>query len=315
MIERWVRFWDRREAPHSLALVRILVGLVLLWDLAGAAAGRLVPELWLPPPRGLGWLPEGDQLPLLVRLFGTSELVLEGLFVTAVVGALGVVLGLGLGPAAFACALATATLAHLTRDGERAIDVLLRIVLLVLGMSRADAMWSARAWLRRRRGKPLEVSIPAWPHQLLFFQLLWVYFSAAQNRGGEAWWPGGDFSALSRILSDPHFARLSPGWTRHVYPLTQLATILTMTFELASPLVVALTYFDRHPQTGGGFGAVTRRLHLRWVWIAVGVSLHLGIAATMRLGIFPYGMLALYPLLCHPDEIERLVRRCVPFAR
>src|SRR5689334_13147400 len=33
LIERWVAFWDRREAPYSLAVVRVLVGCTLLGDL------------------------------------------------------------------------------------------------------------------------------------------------------------------------------------------------------------------------------------------------------------------------------------------
>ena len=74
MIERWVAFWDRREAPHSLALVRILVGLVLLWDFLGIAFTGLVPELWLFPPGGLASLPEGGALPLVLGWFGASDL-------------------------------------------------------------------------------------------------------------------------------------------------------------------------------------------------------------------------------------------------
>jgi hypothetical protein len=35
---------------------------------------------------------------------------------------------------------------------------------------------------------------------------------------------------------------------------------------------------------------------------------HLGIALTMRLGIFPSAMLAMYPVLLLPDEVERARR-------
>jgi hypothetical protein len=315
MIERWVAFWDRREAPESLALLRILVGLVLAWDLAESALRGLIPALWQVPPRGIGLALPTSALPLVLRAFGTSDAVLEALFAVALLGALAVAVGFCLRPAAFGCALATAALAHLAPDGERAIDVLLRTAMLVLALSRADAVWSLSAWLRKRRGAPLERLIPAWPRQLLFLQLVWVYFSAAHNRGGDAWWPAGDFAALSRILSDPHFARFSPGWTGHVYPLTQLATLLTMAFELTSPLLLALTYCDRHSGAGGQVGALVRRFRLRWAWLGLGVCLHLGIAVTMRLGIFPFGMLALYPVLLHPDEVVLVLERCTRFAR
>jgi hypothetical protein len=47
----------------------------------------------------------------------------------------------------------------------------------------------------------------------------------------------------------------------------------------------------------------------------MGVAFHLGIAATLRLGIFPFGMLAIYPVLFHPYEIERAEARVVALFR
>jgi len=315
LIERWVAFWDRREAPTSLALVRLLVGLVLLVDLTGIAAAGLVPDVWLAPPRGLGWGALNDGAPGLLRWLGASPPGVTVLFAAATLGALGVVLGWALRPAALGCALAGASLAHLAPSSDRAIDQLLRVVLVVLAFSRADRAWSLRSVLRRRRGAEREALIPAWPRQLLFAQLVWVYFSAALNRGGVAWWPSGHFSALSNVLSEPHFAVFRPGWTRSVFPLTQLATALTMTFELGSPLLFALTFLDRHPGRGGLAGRLVCRLHLRFAFVALGVCLHLGIALTLRLGIFPYGMLALYPLFLHPDELSTGLARCRRVAR
>ena len=37
--------------------------------------------------------------------------------------------------------------------------------------------------------------------------------------------------------------------------------------------------------------------------MAVGVSLHVGIAVTMALGIFPFAMLAMYPAFLYPDQL------------
>ena len=82
-----------------------------------------------------------------------------------------------------------------------------------------------------------------------------------------------------------------------------------MLFELSAPLMLLWTWLDRSPGRGGRWGDAVRRLHVRWVWLLLGVSLHLGIALTMRLGIFPFAMLALYPVFVHPDELESLARR------
>ncbi len=42
------------------------------------------------------------------------------------------------------------------------------------------------------------------------------------------------------------------------------------------------------------------------MWIGLGVSFELGIAITLRLGDFPWGMLALFPVLLLPAELQRL---------
>ena len=305
---RWVAFWDRREGPESLALARLLVGSVLFADFAGMAGERLAPDFWLAPPSGLGWGAAVDATGF-VHALGTSPSWVTALWACALVGSLGVAVGLWLRPAALLCVAATALLGRLAPDGERAIDLLLRIVLIVLALSPADAVWSLASVRRRRLGRPPATSIPAWPRLLLFAQLVWVYSSAAQNRGGSEWWPAGGSVALARILSDPHFARFSPGWTAALDPLPRVATALTMLFELGSPLIIVFTFAERHPERLARFGRVVRRLRLRWVWLGLGASLHLGIALTLRLGIFPFGMLALYPLFVAPEELRAALER------
>jgi hypothetical protein len=44
---------------------------------------------------------------------------------------------------------------------------------------------------------------------------------------------------------------------------------------------------------------------VRWIWIGLGISFELGIAIGLRLGSFPFGMLALYPVLLVPEELAR----------
>lgn len=309
MIARWVAFWDRREGPESLALLRILVPLVILLDLGTTLSLGLLPGLWAPPPYGLGWVGPTDAAPPLTRILGASEATAALVAGLAVAGALLLMLGLFHRAGAVVLAFATAELARLAPDGERAVDILLRIAVLVLAFSRADACWSASAYLRARAGRAPVVEIPAWPRHLLFLQLVWVYFSAAHNRGGAAWWPWGDFAALSNVLSDPHYARFAPGWTAPVYPLTQAATALTMLFELGAPLLVPLTLIDRGALGAGRFGELLRRYRVRFVFLGTGVLLHLGIWLTMRLGIFSVGMLSLYSALLDPTEIRALLAR------
>jgi hypothetical protein len=206
-------------------------------------------------------------------------------------------------------ALATSQLAHLAPDGERAIDMLLRIAVLVLAFSRADACWSIAAWRRKRRGLPLLTEVPAWPRLLLFAQLVWVYSSAAHNRGGDAWWPRGQLSAIANILSDPHFTRFAPGWVEPIYVFTQAGTAVTMLFEFGSPLLFLWAWLDAAEGRGGRAGELVRRFQVKKLWLLLGVMLHASIAISMRLGIFSFGMLALYPAFFRPEEIAAAAGR------
>jgi hypothetical protein len=306
VIARWISFWDRREGPESLALARILVALVILIDLTSALLLGLVPDLWAPPPTGLGWVGLEATPPPLTRLFGASSATVLVVFVLAYASALLLLAGVVMLPAGALFAIASAELARLAPDGERGVDKLLRIAVMVLALSGADARFSLRSLLRARQGLPAIDSVPAWPRQLLFLELVWVYFSAAHNRGGPAWWPAGDFAALAHVLSDPHYARFAPGWTEAVYPLTQAATLVTMTFELLSPLLIAFAILD-HTRGGGRIGELVRRYHARFAYLAVLACLHVGILVTLRLGIFSLGMLALFPVFFDPAEIRRVL--------
>jgi uncharacterized membrane protein YphA (DoxX/SURF4 family) len=302
---RWVRFWDQRESQVSLCASRVLVGLALFGDLAYVELIGARSAAWAPPPVGLGWGALGAQPPLAARLFGADSETASLLFWIALVASLLFAIGALFRPSALVLVAALTERGHFAPDGDRGIDKLLRIVVVVLALSGASQRWSLDAWLARRLGRATREHAPAWPRYLLFAQLCWMYFSAAHNRGGRAWWPHGGFSALAQILGDPHVARFDPGLAKPLYPLLQLATASTMLFELCAPLLMLITFLDRRPGRGGRVGDWVRRFRVRWVWLAVGVCMHLGIALTMRLGVFPFGILALYPVLLHPEELER----------
>ncbi len=312
MIERWVAFWDRREAPYSLALVRILLGTTLLFDLLEAGYFNVVSLLWAPAPSGAGWNASALPTPFGVRVLGASAETARLLWWFAVLACVLFTLGAAYRFTSIALVFALVEIGACqpVRDG---IDALLHIVLAVLAVSGAGEAWSVDAWLRERKGKKPRV-IPAWPRYLLFLQVIWVYVSAGHQRG-HTWGPFGSFSAVGDVLGDPHFARFTPGSLARFYPLMVLGTMLTMTFEVTSPLILLWTWFERRPERGGRLGDFARRFHLRWVWLAAGASLHAGIALSMNLGIFPYGVLALYPVFLHPAELSAALARAPALLR
>lgn len=308
MIARWIELWNRREQATSLACVRIGVAAVLLVDLLAAWWLGALPSLWAPPPSGFAWGALGDHVPVLVRWFGSGQSVAVAAWLLAVVAAVAVLFGFCFRATSWLLVFAMLELEGLTPDGD-GIDSILRIVLPLLALSDAHAVLSIDAWWKRRRGKPVDAQVLAWPRYLIVVQLLWVYFSAAHHRGKASWGFSGSFSALGDVLGDPHFTRFAPGAFAPLYPLLQLAGLLTMLFEFSSPLFLVFSYYQRRPTRGGALGSWVRRLHLRDAWLILGVGLHLGIALTMELGIFPFGILALYPALLHPEEVDALLSR------
>jgi hypothetical protein len=294
---RWVDFWDRREAPTSLALVRIAFAGVVLSDLLIGKLQGALPAFWLPPPLGMGQTPD----PASWWATPTEPAVLFALGVVStfllMVGALHRLAG-----ATLTFVLVMFPKFQPVGDG---LDVLLRTVVPILALSNASACWSVDAWLRRRRGLVAVERIAAWPRYLLMLQLIWVYASSAQCRDDGSWWPWGGFSAIGHVLEDPHFARFFPGMLTSFYPVTVVATMATMVFELSAPLMLLFLLRDR-----GRWPDSSRLIgKLPWIWIALGATLHVGIAVTMTIGIFPFAMLALYPVFLHPEQLVTLMGR------
>jgi hypothetical protein len=290
----WVELWDRREPPTALALVRIGIGLVSVVDLLHTWQLGLVGALWSPLPAGYAthyqsWLPLGA----------------SGLWTVALIAAAAILVGAATRVACVAFVVVSVQMSHLAPDSECGVDQLFRIVLIILALSRCNARWSLDAWLARRLGRPPPAEVPAWPRYLIMFQLVWVYFSGGSNKAGDEWGPFGGFRALADALSDPHVARFDPSWLGTAYPLARLATVATMAFELGAPLYLLFYYFAGTRDRPGRLRALCNRLRLRWVWLALGVSFELGIAMTLRLGNFPWGMLAIYPVMLLPDELQR----------
>ena len=274
----WVSLWDRREDATALALVRIGVAVVLLYDFVAMWWVGAIDALYAPPPLGyaaaVGWASP------------------HALWLAVVLSLLALGLGLATRVAAVAFVILSAHLAGLAPDGDRGIDMVLRVVIAILALSRCNARWSLDAILWARVGRPIPREVPAWPRYLLMLQLVWVYFSGGINKGGAEWGPFGGFLALSNAVADPHLARFEPGgWLPVLLPVTRVATALVMLFELSAP--VYLLAYARN----------WRRV--RYAWLGLGVAFHLGIALTLRLGIFPWGMLVLYPVLLQPAELAR----------
>lgn len=296
-LSRWVAFWDRHEPGSSLALIRIFVGVVIAYDLLAAAHYDVVQALWETPARGgMGLVPVAPPL-------GATA-------TWAIATSASVTLALGLFSRASALVVlfAHAALAGMLPEADRGIDVLLRNALILLALAQCgatlsiDARWRTGSFVSARH-------VPAWPRYLFVVQLATMYFFAGIQKLAPPWSSTDGYSALYFVLRDPHYATFDArALLDRTYPLLQLSTFATLLWERCS-IALPLVVFYRETAARTPLARLFDKANLFWLWMAVGVGFHLMLAATMNLGIFPWGCLALYPALLRPVDLRTLMLR------
>jgi hypothetical protein len=309
-VSGWVAFWDERESPTCLVLIRVFVALTVLVDLAAIALQGAAPWLWAPVEAGglASWDPAAP--PLLYRLLppsvGSAHLLWGGLVLSA--------LCLGAGCFTRAAALTYVFLsvqsALINGPADRAIDRLIRIVVLILVLSPAGRAWSVDAKITSGSFRGDTGPAPAWPRYLILGQLVLTYFGAGLAKSGTHWYPWGGYNALYLTLRDPILsavATTAPRWIDHslIYFSTRVATAVTHLWELGAPLVLLAAYYRRTADRPGRVRRLFNRLPVRNTYVLVGAIFHLSLAAALRLGIFPFAMLACFPAFFRPDELHR----------
>lgn len=303
----WVALLDTREPATSLALFRLACGLVICGAVGSVLAHGLVPVLWLDAADG-GHLETVNRPWLFELLGGVTPRSVWAMTLTAL--AAGALLALGLGGrvtafVALQSYLAVTDLNGLASGGD---DRLLVNALWLLVLARATATLSLDCRLRIGRWASDE-AVPAWPRYLLIVQLVIVYAAAGWQKISEDWLPGGEMSALYYILQIPSWQRYGMAWLARYYPLTQLATAVTWFFEAGAPLLLLALWYRRTAERPGWLRALFNRLRYRDVFVAVGVSLHVGIMLLMNVEPFSWVALSYYLCLFRPEEWRALARR------
>lgn len=310
---RWVALWEGTEAPWSLALVRIALGSVMLYDfLRIAQLDLVVALLGSQPAGGLADVATRANPPWIVELLGVSAGAAWALYAALVLAATSFAIGWFSRLSALVLIVASAQFALILPAADRGIDTLCRDVLLIFLFARSGDALSVDAWIRTGRVWGDGAPIPAWPRRLLVLQLVAMYFLAGVQKLGVHWWPPGHFAALYFILQDPAIARFDFHWLARSpwFQLTQLGSVGTLIFQDTYPAVLLIRYAKATAARGGWRAALAERFGwTEWVWIGVGAVFHLLLAATCELGIFPAAMLSLYPAWVAPDVWPRLVAR------
>lgn len=305
MIRAWVALWNEEEPPSSIALVRMLLGAVVFWDLAQVWRLGLVIPLFAPQEAG-GWADIGSRGPP----FPYSVLPLEpwvaqthhGLMLLA---AACLTLGWFTRTSALALLLLWSAHWHCVPEADRAVDLLCRDFLGILVLSGAGRTLSLDAWWTTGDPRGDGGMIGAWARYLIIAQLVLMYFTAGLQKIGLQWLPMGDFAALYVILQDPAIARFQFGFLAQQpwYLVSQVGTLVTVTWQWFYPLVLLWFFYARTPERPGRLRAFANRWKLHLVWVVVGAVFHLVLAATTELGIFPWAMLAAYAAFLTPTRL------------
>jgi hypothetical protein len=286
----WDAFFHRPEPVTTLALFRILLGLLLLanWALlapevltwlgergvlSGAAARRLTGEGRLDV---FAALPPTDAAVLAV--FGATVLASVGLTVgymtrwSAVVAFVGMV-----------------SIHHRNTLVLNSGDTLLRVLTFLLIFSPAGAAWSVDRWLARRGGDPAPGPVLAapWTRRLIQFQVALLYVSTAWWKlQGASWRDGTASYYVLRLVEFQRFPLpLEPLWVEWL-PATRLFTWASLAVELALGLLAWVPA-------------------VRYPVLAAGACLHLGLEYALNIPLFQWLMLASLVAFVPPQHLAR----------
>lgn len=264
--QAWVDRCFRDVDARILAMVRIGIGGVMTLDLLWTWSLGLVPWLYVRAPEGMA-LPSSSYV--LDAWFGPGQGPTA--FWVAVASMACVTIGFAMRPAIVVGVVAHAQLGCLLPAAEQGVDHILRTALLILLFAPADARWAVGPSARRD-------TVPAWSSDLLMWLIVLIYLSSGLCKvllDWDAWVVWGSLPATYKILADPLSGLLSPMAAWPYRPVFQVLDWATLVFEIGA--LVLLTRWGRW-----------------WAWM--GVVMHLGLFWLMKLGQFPFAMLAFYPL-------------------
>jgi vitamin K-dependent gamma-carboxylase len=310
--EQWETFWDEREAPIAIALVRLLLGACLTYDFLHIWLLDLVQPLFgVAAVGGVSDALIRNDTPLWYQVFPGTYWAAQLHHAALLLSAVGIFSGTFFRTSVLVHLFASVQFVAVTPYSDRGIDTLLRLILCILLFSPANRMFAIDAWARTGSvwgdGRPE----PAWAKRLVLGQIVLMYFGAGTQKMGLTWWPMGHMGALYFALQDPAVAAWDFSFIRNqpYFFFAQVGATVTMFKQWTYPTVLLLLWWKRNPGRGGRVAELALRYHVEWLWIGVGFVFHVILGLTMNLGIFPWAMLALYPVFVGADTWRAVFAR------
>lgn len=283
-LEGWNRFWFEQVSTATLAVFRIVFGLILFfWTLS------LLPEL-SPFFTKSGIFPQqqhytGGGWGLLGEF--TSHTAVVIVWAALLIASIALVLGLFSQLAAAVAFVALVSFEQRNPYVFNSGDGLIKLIAFYLIFAPASASLSLRTFLRNRSEFWNFPTRAVWPMRLLQLQFSAIYLFAVWDKTrGTTWNNGTAVSIALRITDLERFP--VPGFVTHSLLLSNLLTFGTLVIELSLAILVW-----------------NRRLR-PWVLLA-GLSLHLGIEYSVRVGFFGLSVMSMYLLWVPPERVEGLL--------
>jgi len=303
VLRAWDRFWFTPEEPHTLALVRILGGAMLLythlvWTLNLDAF--LGPHAWLTRDTValMNQTPDGQIFAWSYLAWTDSPAVIWTLHIAALVVLAMLTVGLFTRVTSILAFVITLSYCHRLTGALFGLDQINAYIAMYLMVGPAGAVWSVDRWLAARRGntappKPaVSTNIAV---RLLQVHMCVIYlFGGISKMRGDAWWDGG---ALWFGFANLEYQSLDMTWMVHYRWLLALLAHITVFWETFYCVFI--------------WPKLTRPICL-----ALAVGVHLGIG--MCLGMWTFGLAMLIGNLAFvsPQTVRAVVTwLCRPFSR
>lgn len=298
---RYVDFMREEEAPESLALGRICFGAAITANAAWPLLAGNAVAIYADPAHGGVFPGRVGPLTLFNYVEGTEAVVLGVLGLNVLAG---LAFTAGFATRAMAAVLLVLHMSLSVRLGWFGFgaDEVVRVFTFPMLLANLGAAASVDARLGLGADR-----VAAWPRRLILFQITVLYVTTGMVKFGSTWSFVDGWSALYYALNLPYFARFDGSWAAWVYPLTQVGTFVSRWWETLFFVLPLSMFLARHPERGGRVRRWLATHDLRPVMLGIGVILHLGLALSMDLGMFPWLMLALYPFFLEPEEARRVL--------
>jgi predicted DCC family thiol-disulfide oxidoreductase YuxK len=191
--------------------------------------------------------------------------------------------------------------------GETVLRVLGFLLMIAPGISafsldRAALQW--KSWVKSKKLLP-QLTMPIWPYRLLLWQYMVIYLTSGWDKlMANMWWNG---TAVSSSFHITPFMRIGGPVTEwvagHSFELSRLVVIFELAWLL---LLVPDSLWQRMGFRKGG---------VKRTAIFFGILFHTGILFFMKVGTFPYAMMAGYLGLIKEEDMEQLRKRMNYFYR